>query len=65
VFCVNVRLQWLWTNELIRADVRVLWPRGIAGAPTSNWCQATLGDTPSPQMYHSIYVTTALRGNPQ
>jgi prepilin-type N-terminal cleavage/methylation domain-containing protein len=65
IFCANVRLSWLSTNALIRADVRVLWPRGITGAPASNWCKAVLPDAPDPHMYHSIYVTTALRGNPQ
>jgi len=65
VFCVNVRLTWLTVNELLRADVRVLWPRGISNAPTPDWCKAALGNAPDPQMYHSIYVTTAVRGNPQ
>ena len=65
VFCANVRLTWLTAGELLRADVRVLWPRGIANAPANGWCNAALGNIPDPLVYHSIYVTTALRGNPQ
>jgi prepilin-type N-terminal cleavage/methylation domain-containing protein len=65
VFCANVRLTWLTTNELARADVRVLWPRGITNSAPSGWCKSALGNRPDPLVYHSIYVTTALRGNPQ
>ncbi len=65
VFCVNIRVTWLTANELLRADVRVLWPRGITGAAPNGWCTASLGNRPSPLTYHSIYVTTAVRGNPQ
>jgi prepilin-type N-terminal cleavage/methylation domain-containing protein len=65
VFCANVRVVWLTANELLRADVRVLWPRGITSSPPDGWCKATLGNRPDPSIYHSIYVTTAVRGNPQ
>jgi len=78
-FCVSYRLQWLVpqslaANEpgLIRADVRVLWPRGVANAPPSGWCAdgsaATASDNPdpsSPSMYHAIYLSTSIRENAQ
>ncbi|HSY24723.1 MAG TPA: prepilin-type N-terminal cleavage/methylation domain-containing protein [Polyangiaceae bacterium] len=66
-FCVNIQITPLTTTTpaLLRADVRVFWPRGISGAPPS-FCSvvdqglATGTDT---QLYHSIYVTTALSVN--
>jgi hypothetical protein len=77
IFCVNYRLQWLVPPNLapapgqvveaglIRVDLRVLWPRGIASSPMGDWCTAvsTL-DNPeqNPQpMYHAIYLTTTIR----
>jgi len=79
-FCVNVRLSWLVPQllptepGLIRADVRVLWPRGIAGgAPATGFCDtgdAALADpetnTPSTErpFYHTIYMTTTLKESP-
>jgi prepilin-type N-terminal cleavage/methylation domain-containing protein len=73
LFCVGVRLSWLVVPAtgvagLIRADVRVLWPRGITGIPSGGVCpQVTAADSspPNPLNYHSIYVSTALQGNPQ
>ena len=83
-FCVNVRLTWLvppvpnpaGTTEpgLIRADVRVLWPRGIfGGSPAAGFCtpataaladpeqSAPAGETP---FFHTIYMTTTHQGEP-
>jgi Tfp pilus assembly protein PilV len=83
-FCVNVRLSWLvppvpnpaGTTEpgLIRADVRVLWPRGIfGGSPVAGFCtpataaladpeqSAPAGETP---FFHTIYMTTTLKESP-
>ncbi|MGH7684339.1 MAG: type IV pilus modification PilV family protein, partial [Vulcanimicrobiaceae bacterium] len=28
MFCVHTRLSWLVTNQLMRAEVRVFWPKG-------------------------------------
>lgn len=77
IFCVNYRLQWLvppnlapaagQTMEpgLIRADVRVLWPRDIVSRPAGDWCTTVSGlnnpeTQPDPQ-FHSIYMTTTIR----
>jgi prepilin-type N-terminal cleavage/methylation domain-containing protein len=67
VFCANVRLNWLTaTQDLIRADVRVLWSRGIdVGTAVGDPCGPAAQDMPDPTLYHAIYVTTALKGNPQ
>jgi prepilin-type N-terminal cleavage/methylation domain-containing protein len=77
LFCVNVRLTWLdqsSTPQLARVDVRVLWPRGISNsAPAGGFCNATTAALVEPELnattqllqYHSVYTTTAVRGNPQ
>ncbi len=79
VFCVNVRLTWLVTNQLMRAEVRVLWPRGTsssgtAGYPITDWCTANMSFTgqgytgagdPDPNVFHTLYAATAIRENGQ
>jgi hypothetical protein len=78
-FCVNIRLNWLVTptdasgnsrGGLIRAEVRVFWPRQLLSAPASKWCSATnsagsgdkvTGDTAT---YHFVYAASAIRQNP-
>jgi type II secretory pathway pseudopilin PulG len=66
-FCVNIQITPLTTTTppLLRADVRVFWPRGISGAPPS-FCTIVdqgLATGTNTQLYHSIYVTTALSVN--
>jgi prepilin-type N-terminal cleavage/methylation domain-containing protein len=82
-FCANVRLTWLVPQSLpgepglIRADVRVLWPRALYNSPVggtgAGFCidavasQAnpdvyTLGQQPT---YHAIYLTTTIKENAQ
>jgi hypothetical protein len=79
-FCVNVRLSWLvpqaLPNEpgLIRADVRVLWPRAIvAGAPAGGFCDETTAALPDPEtavpanerpFFHTLYTTTDIMETP-
>lgn len=80
-FCVNVRLTWLVPQNLgigepglIRADVRVLWPRGIlAGPPASGFCTTTIAGLADPEtsvvasqrpFFHAIYMTTTLKETP-
>ncbi|MEO7112909.1 MAG: prepilin-type N-terminal cleavage/methylation domain-containing protein [Polyangiaceae bacterium] len=67
VFCTQVRLSWLVTNDLIRADVRVFWPRGTGSMggdctndPPAGWelLPATIAK------YHFVYGVTAIRRNP-
>jgi hypothetical protein len=66
LFCVGIRLNWLTTNQLARVDVRVIWPRGITSNPANVCDQATVVDPGLNSVdYHSIYLTTAVRGNPQ
>jgi hypothetical protein len=83
-FCVHVRLRWLDATgvppggDLIRADVRVVWPVGILnGAPGfCNTANAALldpntdtaiirfpGSDPAEPAFHAIYVTTSIREN--
>ena len=83
-FCVNVRLSWLVTPVpnplgttepgLIRADVRVIWPRGIlGGAPIAGFCTPGTAALVDPEQsapanelpfFHTIYMTTTLKENP-
>jgi prepilin-type N-terminal cleavage/methylation domain-containing protein len=68
VFCASVRMNWLTaTQDLIRADVRVLWSRGILTKPIGGPCLAgvSTNNTPDPTVFHAIYLTTAIKGNPQ
>jgi prepilin-type N-terminal cleavage/methylation domain-containing protein len=71
LFCTNVRMTWLSplsSLDLIRVDVRVLWPRGVGNAvPAGGVCANAVAtsNAPDPLVFHSIYITTAVRGNPQ
>jgi hypothetical protein len=79
-FCVNVRFTWLVPQALptepglIRADVRVLWTRGIvAGAPVGGFCDDTVAGLSDPDtvvaanerpFFHTLYFTTILKETP-
>jgi prepilin-type N-terminal cleavage/methylation domain-containing protein len=83
-FCVNVRLTWLTNTalppngDLIRADVRVLWPIGIINSRPGfcNAATAALNDPnldkggvsdpnadPAAPIFHALYVTTSIKEN--
>jgi hypothetical protein len=80
-FCANVRLTWLVPQSLpvepglIRADVRVLWPRALYNSPLGGsgggFCVDAVASSPTPDVYaagqqpqyHAIYLTTNLRQN--
>jgi prepilin-type N-terminal cleavage/methylation domain-containing protein len=79
-FCVNVRLTYLVNPAppvepgLIRADVRVLWPRGLYGSPIglgTSPCNAATAKLEDPNgnaqqpLYHAIYLTTTIKENAQ
>jgi prepilin-type N-terminal cleavage/methylation domain-containing protein len=83
-FCVNVRLSWLTTTlvppggDLIRADVRVIWPIGIINS-RPGFCNPTTaaafdpntdpganrdpGADPSAPIFHALYLTTSIKEN--
>lgn len=79
-FCVNVRLSWLVPQQLptepglVRADVRVLWPRALTGGtPAGGFCDATTASLVDPEtiaptgqypFFHAIYMTTTLKETP-
>lgn len=76
LYCVAVRLTPLVAGPvapaLVRADVRVLWLRNLGSNPSGGkaFCAAggdavsALPTQPDPAVYHALYVTTALKGNP-
>jgi type II secretory pathway pseudopilin PulG len=83
-FCVHIRLQWLGLTavapggDLMRADVRVIWPIGIINS-LPNFCNAATatlldpnsdpgalrenGTDPNQPVFHAIYLTTTIREN--
>jgi len=80
-FCVHIRLTYLVNNttigkggiansqdNLIRADLRILWPRSLSdpSAPVASdgVCgTVATADIPDPSVYQSIYVTTSIGQN--
>jgi len=69
-FCVHLRLTRLYPNsvgiEVVRAEVRVVWPR-VEGAISSNFCDIntdvkTIANDQT--NYHSIYQVSAVREQP-
>ncbi len=67
-YCTHLRLTPLTTDQtLIRAEVRVFWPRNLTVAPDADFCNsapsATLDE--DTQKYHFVYAVTAVRQNVQ
>lgn len=64
MFCAHVRLTTLVANTLLRAEVRVFYPRGLDVTPPAGFCSAdpTTG-TPDTSLYHYVYAITAIRKN--
>jgi type II secretory pathway pseudopilin PulG len=71
-FCVHLRETWLSqntvtpTNSLMRVELRVVWPRGIAlDTYAPPLCDATTAATanPDPRLYSTLYLVTAVRAN--
>ncbi|MFO0679549.1 MAG: type II secretion system protein [Polyangiaceae bacterium] len=75
-FCTHVKLDCAVANPntsgpvtcpLIRATVRVFWPRKISGAPHTGFCsdaKITAVQDNAGDLYHFVYVTSAIRQNP-
>jgi type IV pilus assembly protein PilV len=72
VFCTEMKGDWLVQDQLMRVTVHVFWLRQLFTAPTGQFCVSNAGGTTSGQpqatdadrVYHSVYVTTAVRRNP-
>lgn len=66
LFCTHVRLTWLIDSQMMRADVRVFWPRGVTSAPDPKFCDdPALAATVEGKRdaYHFVYAMTAIRRN--
>lgn len=74
MYCVQYRLEWmadpgvapnLKPGALIHADIRVFWAR-LDRAPITDCSSLNPppDDSTAPQNYHFVYLTTALRQNP-
>lgn len=70
LFCTHIRLTSLVTDELIKAEVRVFWTRGVDTTPAAGFCIDSLtaiGDPPTAANaanYHFVYAVSAIRRNP-
>ena len=70
LFCTHIRLTFLMTDELIKAEVRVFWTRGLDTTPAAGFCsesESTIGDPPTATdtaKYHFVYAVSAIRRNP-
>jgi hypothetical protein len=69
-FCVQVRLAWMYPNQLMRADVRVFWLRESGRGPITSvpFCEmpANALDQPSNQpvsRFHQVYLTSSILQN--
>lgn len=74
VYCTHIRLRWVYTNDLVRAEVRVFWRKpgladptkyagynlsnGICTATQRNALENTIGQ--DADNFHWVYVTTAI-----
>jgi prepilin-type N-terminal cleavage/methylation domain-containing protein len=56
-FCARYRLTWLIPNQLIRAEVRVLWPRDDARAGRYDQCEAVMDTRPADAFAITIPTT--------
>lgn len=64
MFCVGIRLSWLVPQTLIRAEVRVFYPRGLDVTPAAGFCSTEPPvDAPNTALYHYVYAITAIRKN--
>jgi type II secretory pathway pseudopilin PulG len=67
-FCTNIRGDWLQQDQLIRAEVRVYWPRQMFAAPSAIFCSGSenpnsVGAGGATQVYHFVYAATAISRN--
>jgi hypothetical protein len=66
-FCVNVRLSFLpqppAPQDLVRADVRVIWPIGVLSSATG-FCNPALSVLPDPNTYRGAGVVVDPNADP-
>lgn len=63
MFCVNTRMTVLVPGSLIRAEVRVFYPRGLDVTPAAGFCAAEPPAATSTNLYHYVYAVSAIRKN--
>ena len=68
-YCTHVRLSWMYPQEVIRADVRVVWKRQTGGVTSVGVCDdaqaVSYFDAPGAPLaaYNSVYVTSSILRN--
>jgi Tfp pilus assembly protein PilV len=64
-FCVHYRLRWLTQDQLLRAEVRVVWPRRLGTEVSATWCSLDPNTAAFESMaaYNAVYTASAIRKN--
>jgi prepilin-type N-terminal cleavage/methylation domain-containing protein len=69
VYCTHLRLRWIYTNQMIRAEVRVFWAkRSLANPSAVPWLTAGICSAASSldtigsddQNFHWVYAVAAI-----
>ncbi len=63
MFCVNTRMTVLVPGSLIRAEVKVFYPRGLDVTPAAGFCAAEPPLADDTSLYHYVYAVSAVRKN--
>lgn len=76
VYCTHLRLNWMYPDAVVRADVRVFWARAggpgtfnntpICGNPTAAYIQnfdKTLASSTPLSRYHFTYLSSSIMKN--
>ena len=66
-YCAQMRLEWLVDQQLLRAEVRVFWPRNLEISAAATFCQdgdTSADDADAVRRYQFVHATTTLRGTP-
>ena len=64
-YCIHYRLDWVLPNSLMRADVRVLWPRQSADQTYYSSCGSSAPEEMAADdiRIHSVVLTTTISQN--
>lgn len=62
-YCTNIRLEWVYPGQAMRADVRVWWPRRGDGALLN--CAADLDGIATDPRVQAVYTSTVIRYTPR
>lgn len=68
-YCTNVRLEWLYPGQAMRADVRVWWMRRGGGVDSDQLVNCAAGTNPNTltgdRRVRMVYTSTVIRFTPR